>query len=274
MCRTFNFGEQVEALARLSRGVVSWFQGRGEAAWSSSQTPMGASPPQGASHGQFYKKYLATIHLNNEFVPFTTIDLSFLKDRQYKAYWDSTLEQALVLKVEDAMKATGVVKVSMPPLRGRHEAAGKGRGATSMADLPPSGFLICLLPTGPVPEPGGIRGHHWEARDVAGVEGRCAQGSIRGGVTTGSETAVSSKGQSARRILADGTRPHAWDALPFESDPALITPMCRNVGRELSPSGTRKPAFSSPQARASKPPSASPGRCVDRCPPRFLLLPS
>uniref|UniRef100_A0A7S1SHF8 Alpha-1,3-mannosyl-glycoprotein 2-beta-N-acetylglucosaminyltransferase n=1 Tax=Tetraselmis chuii TaxID=63592 RepID=A0A7S1SHF8_9CHLO len=75
VCRTFNFGEK------------------------------------GTSRGQFYKKYLATIHLNAEYVPFRQHRLDYLLQHKYEPEWDALLATARAMSVEDAMKASGDVKV-------------------------------------------------------------------------------------------------------------------------------------------------------------------
>ena len=66
---------------------------------------------QGASKGQFYKKYLATIHLNGEYVPFTTMDLQYLRKDLYIRQWNSLLESAPTMDVKHAMQAKGAIKV-------------------------------------------------------------------------------------------------------------------------------------------------------------------
>eukprot|EP00873_Tetraselmis_striata_P034777 jgi/Tetstr1/455041/TSEL_041897.t1 len=75
VCRTFNFGEQ------------------------------------GTSRGQFYKKYLATIHLNSEYVNFQQMKLDYLLQPEYEAAWDSMMAGMREVPVEEAMRTTGDVKV-------------------------------------------------------------------------------------------------------------------------------------------------------------------
>uniref|UniRef100_UPI0037E9B887 alpha-1,3-mannosyl-glycoprotein 2-beta-N-acetylglucosaminyltransferase a n=1 Tax=Semicossyphus pulcher TaxID=241346 RepID=UPI0037E9B887 len=56
---------------------------------------------QGVSLGQFYDKYLRYIKLNTEFVPFTKIDLSYLKEDTYRENFQKEVYSAPVVTYED-----------------------------------------------------------------------------------------------------------------------------------------------------------------------------
>lgn len=56
---------------------------------------------QGVSLGQFFDKYLRYIKLNTEFVPFTKLDLSYLKEETYKENFEKEVYSAPVVKYED-----------------------------------------------------------------------------------------------------------------------------------------------------------------------------
>ncbi|XP_026880281.1 alpha-1,3-mannosyl-glycoprotein 2-beta-N-acetylglucosaminyltransferase a [Electrophorus electricus] len=56
---------------------------------------------KGVSLGQFYDKYLRFIKLNNEFVPFTKIDLSYLEQRKYNEAFEKEVYSAPVVTVEE-----------------------------------------------------------------------------------------------------------------------------------------------------------------------------
>lgn len=56
---------------------------------------------QGVSLGQFYDKYLRYIKLNKEFVPFTKMDLSHLKEQMYKENFEKEVYNAPVVTYED-----------------------------------------------------------------------------------------------------------------------------------------------------------------------------
>lgn len=56
---------------------------------------------QGVSLGQFYDKYLRYIKLNTEFVPFTKLDLSYLKEGTYKENFEKEVYSAPVVTYED-----------------------------------------------------------------------------------------------------------------------------------------------------------------------------
>ncbi|XP_068616364.1 alpha-1,3-mannosyl-glycoprotein 2-beta-N-acetylglucosaminyltransferase a [Brachionichthys hirsutus] len=56
---------------------------------------------QGVSLGQFFDKYLRYIKLNTEFVPFTKLDLSYLKEETYKEALEKEVYSAPVVTYED-----------------------------------------------------------------------------------------------------------------------------------------------------------------------------
>lgn len=56
---------------------------------------------QGVSLGQFYDKYLRYIKLNTEFVPFTKLDLSYLKEETYRGVFEKEVYSAPVVTYED-----------------------------------------------------------------------------------------------------------------------------------------------------------------------------
>ncbi|XP_030014897.1 alpha-1,3-mannosyl-glycoprotein 2-beta-N-acetylglucosaminyltransferase a [Sphaeramia orbicularis] len=56
---------------------------------------------QGVSLGQFYDKYLKYIKLNSEFVPFTKLDLSYLKEETYRVNFEKEVYSAPVVTYED-----------------------------------------------------------------------------------------------------------------------------------------------------------------------------
>lgn len=56
---------------------------------------------QGVSLGQFYDKYLRYIKLNTEFVPFTELDLSYLKEDAYRKAFEQEVYGAPVVTYEE-----------------------------------------------------------------------------------------------------------------------------------------------------------------------------
>lgn len=56
---------------------------------------------QGVSLGQFYDKYLRYIKLNNEFVPFTKLDLSYLREEAYRESFQKEAYGAALVTYED-----------------------------------------------------------------------------------------------------------------------------------------------------------------------------
>ncbi|KAK5892085.1 alpha-1,3-mannosyl-glycoprotein 2-beta-N-acetylglucosaminyltransferase a [Pseudochaenichthys georgianus] len=66
---------------------------------------------KGVSLGQFYDKYLRYIKLNTEFVPFTKLDLSYLKEEKYREHFEKEVYRAPVVTYEDVkqgqLKGTG-----------------------------------------------------------------------------------------------------------------------------------------------------------------------
>ncbi|XP_010749124.3 alpha-1,3-mannosyl-glycoprotein 2-beta-N-acetylglucosaminyltransferase a [Larimichthys crocea] len=55
---------------------------------------------QGVSLGQFYDKYLRYIKLNTKFVPFTKLDLSYLKEETYRKLFEKEVYSAPVVTYE------------------------------------------------------------------------------------------------------------------------------------------------------------------------------
>lgn len=66
---------------------------------------------KGVSLGQFYDKYLRYIKLNTEFVPFTKLDLSYLKKETYREQFERDVYNAPLVTYEDVkqgqLKGTG-----------------------------------------------------------------------------------------------------------------------------------------------------------------------
>lgn len=66
---------------------------------------------QGVSLGQFYDKYLKFIKLNSEYVPFTKLDLSYLKEETYREAFEKEVYSAPAVAYEDVkqgkLKGTG-----------------------------------------------------------------------------------------------------------------------------------------------------------------------
>ncbi|KAM7383047.1 hypothetical protein PAMP_002734 [Pampus punctatissimus] len=56
---------------------------------------------QGVSLGQFFDKYLRYIKLNTEFVPFTKLDLSYLKEETYREKFEKDVYSAPIVTYED-----------------------------------------------------------------------------------------------------------------------------------------------------------------------------
>lgn len=56
---------------------------------------------QGVSLGQFYDKYLKFIKLNSEFVPFTKLDLDYLREEAYRRNFEKEVYDAPVVTFED-----------------------------------------------------------------------------------------------------------------------------------------------------------------------------
>lgn len=55
----------------------------------------------GVSNGLFYEKHLKFIVLNNKFVPFTVLDLSFLEKENYDSGWVKAVYQTPVVNLQD-----------------------------------------------------------------------------------------------------------------------------------------------------------------------------
>ncbi|KAM9851869.1 alpha-1,3-mannosyl-glycoprotein 2-beta-N-acetylglucosaminyltransferase a [Aulostomus maculatus] len=60
---------------------------------------------QGVSLGQFYDKYLRYIKLNNKFVPFTELDLSYLKEEKYRETFKKDVYSAPMVTYEDVKQS-------------------------------------------------------------------------------------------------------------------------------------------------------------------------
>ncbi|NXL40908.1 MGAT1 acetylglucosaminyltransferase, partial [Glaucidium brasilianum] len=56
---------------------------------------------KGVSHGQFFDQYLKFIKLNDRFVPFTQLDLSYLKKEEYERYFLPKVYAAPEVRVEE-----------------------------------------------------------------------------------------------------------------------------------------------------------------------------
>ncbi|XP_055781673.1 alpha-1,3-mannosyl-glycoprotein 2-beta-N-acetylglucosaminyltransferase-like [Salvelinus fontinalis] len=59
---------------------------------------------KGVSLGQFYDKYLRYIKLNSEFVPFTKLDLAYLKEDKYKEIFEKQVYSAPLVKYEEVQQ--------------------------------------------------------------------------------------------------------------------------------------------------------------------------
>ncbi|NXY86986.1 MGAT1 acetylglucosaminyltransferase, partial [Alcedo cyanopectus] len=70
---------------------------------------------KGVSHGQFFDQYLKFIKLNDRFVPFTQLDLSYLKKDAYERSFLSLVYSAPEVKLEELQgglsRATGAVRL-------------------------------------------------------------------------------------------------------------------------------------------------------------------
>ncbi|NXM56719.1 MGAT1 acetylglucosaminyltransferase, partial [Illadopsis cleaveri] len=62
---------------------------------------------KGVSHGQFFDQYLKFIKLNDRFVPFTQMDLSYLKKEQYERFFLQQVYSAPEIKLEQLQKESG-----------------------------------------------------------------------------------------------------------------------------------------------------------------------
>lgn len=62
---------------------------------------------KGVSHGQFFDQYLKFIKLNDRFVPFTQLDLSYLKKDQYEPFFLQQVYSAPEIKLDQLQKETG-----------------------------------------------------------------------------------------------------------------------------------------------------------------------
>ncbi|NXU68133.1 MGAT1 acetylglucosaminyltransferase, partial [Horornis vulcanius] len=62
---------------------------------------------KGVSHGQFFDQYLKFIKLNDRFVPFTQMDLSYLKKDEYERFFLQQVYSAPEVKLEELQKEAG-----------------------------------------------------------------------------------------------------------------------------------------------------------------------
>ncbi|NXC65247.1 MGAT1 acetylglucosaminyltransferase, partial [Aleadryas rufinucha] len=62
---------------------------------------------KGVSHGQFFDQYLKFIKLNDRFVPFTQLDLSYLKKEEYERFFLQQVYSAPEVKIEELQKDAG-----------------------------------------------------------------------------------------------------------------------------------------------------------------------
>ncbi|NWV02173.1 MGAT1 acetylglucosaminyltransferase, partial [Ptilonorhynchus violaceus] len=62
---------------------------------------------KGVSHGQFFDQYLKFIKLNDRFVPFTQLDLSYLKKEEYERLFLGQVYGAPEVKVEELQRDQG-----------------------------------------------------------------------------------------------------------------------------------------------------------------------
>lgn len=62
---------------------------------------------KGVSHGQFFDQYLKFIKLNDRFVPFTQLDLSYLKKEEYERFFLQQVYSAPEIQIEELQKDAG-----------------------------------------------------------------------------------------------------------------------------------------------------------------------
>ncbi|XP_057244401.1 alpha-1,3-mannosyl-glycoprotein 2-beta-N-acetylglucosaminyltransferase [Malurus melanocephalus] len=62
---------------------------------------------KGVSHGQFFDQYLKFIKLNDRFVPFTQLDLSYLKKEEYERFFLQQVYSAPEVQIEELQKDPG-----------------------------------------------------------------------------------------------------------------------------------------------------------------------
>ncbi|NWT77439.1 MGAT1 acetylglucosaminyltransferase, partial [Prunella himalayana] len=62
---------------------------------------------KGVSHGQFFDQYLKFIKLNDRFVPFTQMDLSYLKKDEYERFFLQQVYSAPEVQLEELQKDLG-----------------------------------------------------------------------------------------------------------------------------------------------------------------------
>ncbi|NXR35969.1 MGAT1 acetylglucosaminyltransferase, partial [Zosterops hypoxanthus] len=62
---------------------------------------------KGVSHGQFFDQYLKFIKLNDRFVPFTQMDLSYLKKDRYERFFLQQVYSAPEVKLDELQKGFG-----------------------------------------------------------------------------------------------------------------------------------------------------------------------
>ncbi|NXY12520.1 MGAT1 acetylglucosaminyltransferase, partial [Pteruthius melanotis] len=62
---------------------------------------------KGVSHGQFFDQYLKFIKLNDRFVPFTQLDLSYLQKEEYERFFLRQVYSAPEIQIEELQKEAG-----------------------------------------------------------------------------------------------------------------------------------------------------------------------
>ncbi|NWY08406.1 MGAT1 acetylglucosaminyltransferase, partial [Nothoprocta ornata] len=91
---------------------------------------------KGVSHGQFFDQYLKFIKLNEHFVPFTRLDLSYLRREQYERAFPARVYAAPEVRVEElrggARRPPGAVRVQYT---GRDSFKAAARALGLMDDL-------------------------------------------------------------------------------------------------------------------------------------------
>ncbi|NXW73804.1 MGAT1 acetylglucosaminyltransferase, partial [Hirundo rustica] len=91
---------------------------------------------KGVSHGQFFDQYLKFIKLNDRFVPFTKLDLSYLKKDRYERFFLQQVYSAPEVQLEELQKepAEGLGAVRLQ-YRGRDSFKALAKALGLMDDL-------------------------------------------------------------------------------------------------------------------------------------------
>ena len=67
---------------------------------------------KGSSHGQYYRRFLKPIKLNDEDVDWSSQDLTYLEPARYSAWWNNTIAEArLVTSIGEIAGQEGSVKL-------------------------------------------------------------------------------------------------------------------------------------------------------------------